>query len=203
MDSRAKSIKVSALAALLAATLYCFADLRDIAALLLAASAHELGHIAALLLLGLRITGFRAELRGLCIEYAGYAGRGAEALAAAAGPAAGLLLWALLSTLSRACGGAWLELTAGLSLLLSVFNLLPALPLDGGRVFLSLACAAFGDAAGRRLSEAVGLLTGVALTLLGLWAAWRGMGLALAAAALWLLLYRRGEPGLVNAREII
>ena len=56
MDSRAKSIKVSALAALVAATLYCFADLRD---------------IAALLLLGLRRTGFRAELRGLCIEYAG------------------------------------------------------------------------------------------------------------------------------------
>ena len=46
--------------------------------------------LLALLLLGLHIKGIRAELRGFCIEYCGYTGAVGHALAALAGPAAGL-----------------------------------------------------------------------------------------------------------------
>ena len=76
-------------AALLAAALY-FLELRSIAALAAAVSVHELGHLAALRLLGLRIRAFRSEAQGFCIDYEGETTRLGHIAAALAGPAAGL-----------------------------------------------------------------------------------------------------------------
>ena len=88
---RNNALRIGSGAVLLAAFLYYIGRPPELAAVLLPAAVHELGHILALELLGLRIKGFRIELRGFCIEYCGYTGAVGHALAAAAGPAAGLV----------------------------------------------------------------------------------------------------------------
>lgn len=181
-------LQISAAAALAACFVYYVGDIPALAAVLLAVLVHELGHLAALRLLGLRVLGLRVELKGLCVEYAGRPGAAREALCAAAGPVAGFLFAALLSLPPAWDDNPWLRLTAGLSLLLSFFNLLPALPLDGGRIFRCLAAALFGDRAGAALSDAAGFAVGLLLLAAGLWLALSDRGLALPAAGLWILL---------------
>ena len=124
-------------------------------ALLAAAAAHEAGHVLALRLCGGRVVQIRVELGGLCLMHTALCRHGEEAFAALAGPAAGLLWSAAMTNL-------W-PLSAGLSLLLSIYNLLPALPLDGGRALLSLT----GRRALLRLS---GALCAAVMAVLAIWA---------------------------------
>lgn len=188
---------------LLLFALYCLGDVGSIAAVLLPILAHELGHLLALWLLRLPVRGFRVELRGLCIEYGGGAGPLSQAFAALAGPLAGLCYAFVLASLAGRLGGDWCSLTAGVSLLLSLFNLLPALPLDGGTVLLALVSLLFGERAGRLSLELTGLLTAAGLLGLGLYRMTRGEGAALVLAAIWLLLSQENAQGLVKRREIL
>ena len=88
MDKRRLSI--SPAAALLGALLYCTASFSELAAILAPVIVHELGHIVALRLYGLRVRRITADLRGLCIEYSGLCARLGHALSALANTAAGL-----------------------------------------------------------------------------------------------------------------
>lgn len=200
---RRRRLKISAGALLLAAAVYYIGDLKSVAAVLAPAAAHELGHILALWMLGLRVSGFRAELKGFCIDYSGYTGAVGHAAAAAAGPLAGFIYAWVASRLGARTDSAWLCLSAGASLLLSLFNLLPAMPLDGGRILLHLACALLGDKRGRAVSDAAGIVARGALLFAGGWLLLRGRGLALLIAAVWLLLYQDDGRGIVNRGEIL
>lgn len=177
--------------------------IREIAALLLPVLCHELGHVLALWLLGMKIRRFRLELRGFCIEYYGGDGAVGHALAAAAGPLAGFVWAAAASQLGNRLPADWLCLSAGVSLLLSLFNLLPAMPLDGGRIMLAFSCAMLGERKGARLCEGISLFTGAALMGFGLWLMLRGKGAALLAASIWVLLYQESGAVLAKRREMI
>lgn len=176
---------------------------REIAAILLPVFFHEAGHALAIWLLGLRIRRLRLEMRGFCLEYYGETGAVGHALAAAAGPLAGLVFAVGASLLEKHLQADWLSLSAGVSLLLSAFNLLPALPLDGGRILLTISCAFCGERRGERLTEAVSLFTGTALLALGILCMLRGYGVALLISAIWLLLFQDNGRGLVKRREMI
>ena len=175
----------------------------ELTALLIAVLVHELGHGATILLLGQRVTGIRAELGGLRLDYCGGAGPGGRALIALAGPLAGLFYALLAARLGRSWGWDWLCLSAGLSLLLSLINLLPSRPLDGGQLCAALAEAALGSQRGERACRVLGLGTGCVLLALGIALILRGKGAAAALIGANLLFHSFPEgEGLVKNGKV-
>ena len=196
MDRR--RISISLAAALAAACLYCRGGVMLLPIVVLPVIAHELGHILALRLLGQRITGLCFDVRGLCIRYDGSCTPAGHILAALAGPVGGAV-YALVGLTDID----WLDQSAGLSLLLTAFNLLPLEPLDGGRVFHQLCTLSLGNARGERLCRAVsGVLLSLLLTGGVVLAAWKKSTAPLA-AAIWLLLFQNEEEGLVKSGKIL
>ena len=124
---------------LLVGALLLAASVRFLLWVAVAVAVHEAGHILAIRALGgriesLRLTGVGAVLR---TRRAGLCSYREECLVALAGPLASLLLALGAGTWARVFGGADAYLLTGISLALGVFNLLPAGPLDGGRVLLA------------------------------------------------------------------
>lgn len=140
---------VSAGAVVLLALMYFFDESGIVSAAAAAALVHEAGHYALLRLCGARITTVTLGAAGLRLDYAGALRSGQTAACLAAGPAAGLL-YALAAV---RLGSAFGQMSGTVSLAFSCFNLLPVLPLDGGR----LLCAAAGERTGRAISRAAAL----------------------------------------------
>ncbi len=198
MTARLECMLLSLLSVLTA--VYCFyvRSPGEVAALLLPVLVHELAHVAALLLLGFRIRGLRLEAQGLCIRYKGVGSNLAHAAASLAGPAGGLVYAALLQSSHIP----WLSLSADVSLLFSFFNLLPLMPLDGGRAFLILCRAVLGEA-GDGVFRTVSRILLAAMLLYGVYAAFSNRGSAPLLAALWLLLLQKEQLALVNNRDLL
>lgn len=134
MMSRAERMRfdVSPAFALAAALVYLLDDQGLFTLAAVSAAVHELGHYAALRAFGARPYLLRLELTGAAMYFdESRLSYGREMLAALAGPLAGLLL-----TFAAAYLGA--HALAGVSLALSLFNLLPIGGLDGGRLLRAL-----------------------------------------------------------------
>ena len=115
------------------ALLFCLCDGKMIASFYAVCLLHELGHIAALRLTGGELRSVELSCFGIRMTAAPAANvkRGAAVLLS--GPAANLLLYAVLM-LTEKCPE-----TASLSLAAGVFNLLPLSSLDGGALLDMLA----------------------------------------------------------------
>lgn len=121
--------------ALLLLLVLLFSKSRFFAASLLAAAFHECGHLLASRLLGIRLAALELDLCGARLFPArAIPSYPAEALLAAAGPAASLLLALLLAPLSSGLAASLRAATLSLAL----FNLLPIEGFDGGRILSSL-----------------------------------------------------------------
>lgn len=186
------------------------------AALLLFASlaAHELGHALQARREGMRIEGITLWLLGGVARFSGaFPSAGTELRVALAGPLVSLVLGvvllsvALVVPLPPAVDGVlhWLGST---NLLLLVFNMIPALPLDGGRVLRAALWARSGDhAAATRSAVAIAtafgrflVAAGIVLVLMtgalgGLWFALIGWFLLNAASGESLLALDPAHPG--------
>jgi len=127
-------LRITAGAAILYPALYYFDSAGWFSALLPAVMIHEAGHLLALRACCVPVYGITVDIAGICIDSSEMLSPRQEALCAAAGPAAGLLWWGLMSRIP----GKWAEMGSWISLVLTAFNLLPVMPLDGGRIFLSL-----------------------------------------------------------------
>ena len=130
-------IKISPGALLLFALTLFFDGSGTFSALIPAAAAHEAGHIAAVTACGGSVRCVRLDLFGISMDYTPRLDGRGSIICAAAGPLAGLI-YALAAFFA---GGDFLITSAALSLVLTFFNLLPALPLDGGRIVSSLCTA--------------------------------------------------------------
>ena len=127
-------LQVTAGAAIFYPVLYFFDSTGWFSALLPAVLAHEAGHALLLRCCGASIHTLRLEITGLCMECSELFDPRQVLLCAAAGPAAGFL-WALIAGLIP---GQWACMSRQLSIGLSLCNLLPVMPLDGGRILLAL-----------------------------------------------------------------
>lgn len=97
---------------------------------------HELGHAVVARHLGVPVGGIELHFFGGTAKMMGQPkSAGDEIAIAAAGPAVSFALGGL-GLLLGAVTGSWLLQTLGwINLVIAVFNLIPALPLDGGRIF--------------------------------------------------------------------
>lgn len=192
MDRMSK-IELSAECALIAVLLYCFWSPELTAAFVLSALTHELGHICAILLTGGRISAVRAELRGLCISYSTGGGNLQNTVIAAAGPLAGFIGAVLFSIAGERLNWHFMDLAAGVGLLLTVFNLLPVLPLDGGMIMKYALMSLLGCERGAALCSKISAVGAGVILALGMFMTAKGGGIALLVAAIWLLLSQDEE----------
>jgi len=145
----------------------------------LCVTVHELAHAVTARALGLGVQelelmpfGGVARLTSTVVR-----GPGTEIAVALAGPVASLALAFLFSYLERqtALRGAWMGALIRNNAALAYFNLLPALPLDGGRVLRALLCRPLGFARATRVSAGLGMGAGAAVFALGVYGAMRGI----------------------------
>jgi Zn-dependent protease/CBS domain-containing protein len=159
---------------------------------------HELGHAVVARREGMEIAGITLWLFGGVARFTGmFPSARAELRIALAGPAVSLVLGGVFVGLSqlplpRAVDGvvAWL---GWINLILLAFNMLPALPLDGGRVLRALLWQSSGDfTRATRAAGGLGRIFGYGLTGLGVLLVFAGglgglwfvvLGLFLAGAA--------------------
>lgn len=170
---REKAFSFDPGAALLLGLLFFTLRWRELIALLTAAAVHEAGHLASLKLLHVPIYGFSFSVSGPVLRCGDAQSRVGEAVAALSGPLAGVVLWITLKTVWPMC--------AELSLFLSLLNLLPILPLDGGRAISALI-------QNKPMIRALRFAVQTAVILLGLYSVREGHGLGLVVFGVWLIL---------------
>ena len=184
--------RVSAGAILLLSALYFLGGFISLGALLLAAAAHELGHMIAVKLLGGGIKSLRFEASGMCMSLCGINSAGSEAAALLAGPAVGLIFALICSYFGSKTANRLLLECAGYGILLTAYNLLPALPLDGGRAAFVLLCGILEREKAGRIIEYSGFITGLFLSAAGLALLGKELGAALLIAGIWILIAQTG-----------
>ncbi len=150
---------------------------------------HEAAHWAALHLMGGGVSEIRLSVSGVAMELRNpgrlsYPGELATTLA---GPIANLFLALLMAFLGRWITAPAIYLLSGLNFGLMVWNLLPAEPLDGGRALYFILSWLVSPMCAGMILRITSVVTGVIMTILGLYALKHGGGFTLLTTGIWLL----------------
>jgi Zn-dependent protease len=165
---------------------YIIAALAATTLFVLSLLAHEVGHAVVAARNGIEVEGITLWLLGGVARLRGEAANpGMDFRIAAVGPAISLALGAIFTVTSWVLSGAQApELITGvvsylgaINILLAVFNLIPAAPLDGGRILRSALWAWRGDRAEAQIwSARAGRVFGFILVALGVFGMFAGTG---------------------------
>ncbi len=121
---------------------------------------------------------------------------GVEIGVAAAGPLVSLVLGGGFWALSFVTGSAELWIMAEVNLVLGLFNLLPALPMDGGRILRAVLARKMGFYKATRVSARLARWVAVAMAAAGVvWSGW------LLVIAVFILVTSLAEEGMAQARQ--
>lgn len=152
-------MQIEPLTLLLAALLLLTAPLRWVLAAVVAAAFHEICHLTAICLMGGRVWQIRIGIRGAQIETEPMS-HGRDILAAAAGPVGSLMMLALAKSFPRVafCG-----------IIQAAYNLLPVMPLDGGRIVRGVLCCLFPEEKADAISRWITILTALGIVTAELW----------------------------------
>ena len=145
---------------------------------------HELGHALVARRLGVRVSGIDLHFFGGVAKLASQPKSNKDEITiAAAGPAVSLVLAALGFGLSFATGWAFFELLGLVNLVLALFNLIPALPMDGGRILRASLATQMGHRRATELAVKVSRVVSIGFAVVGL--AYMHLQLLLLAGVLW------------------
>ena len=130
---------------------------------------HELGHALVARHLGVRIDRIELHFFGGAAQMTDHPrSAGDEIAISAAGPAVSFAL-AGLSVLLAQVTGLWIfDLLARINLILGAFNLLPALPMDGGRILRALLSRRMGYARATETAVKITRVAAIGLGVIGL-----------------------------------
>ena len=169
-----------------------------VVALFACVTVHELSHCFVAVRRGLSVRGVTLLPIGGVSNISGLpASPAVEAAVAIAGPLSSLVLAGVLGLAGFATGahiwpptlfaGSWLARLAWLNLLLAGFNMLPALPMDGGRVLRAMLARHGDEAQATRVAASVAQGLAAVMILVGLlvdlWLVFIGLFVLLGAAA--------------------
>ena len=135
---------------------------------------HELAHVAVARRGGARVRAITLMMLGGVSEIGDVDRPRLERAMAFAGPLSSLALAVIFFVLFRVTRHGPPDLRFGLfylmqvNLIIGVFNLLPAFPMDGGRILRSLLVRRFGRLRATQIAATVGKIAAVALVVLGL-----------------------------------
>ncbi|MBQ3009903.1 MAG: hypothetical protein IJD81_01795 [Oscillospiraceae bacterium] len=168
---------------LMLSVLFFFADLDEFLIVICCVLVHETGHLLALRLFKISVRRITLNFTGVIIWYHEFCLFGfREAVVAMAGPLLGLCFGIVCSYVGNLFDWELFYLMAGCNTILSLFNLLPAKPLDGWRCIHAL----WPNAA-----YVLSVCTAITVAMVGVWLMYEGYGTALAIMGIILL---RQEP---------
>lgn len=184
--------------------------MEEYAAAFLSMLAHELSHLAAASICGAKagiinisVLGFSAVIRD------GNCSRKEQILIYSSGPVFNLLVFAAAALADHLIRGDQkvLRLLSASNLFLALFNLLPVLPLDGGRLILGLLAEDMGIMAAGRLLRKLAWFISVPAGLLGIYQfCISSFNISLMVTALYIMIISmtgRLESALMNIRQLV
>jgi Zn-dependent protease len=147
---------------------------------------HELGHAVVARQLGVHVAGIELGFLGGAAKMENLPRTPRhELMIAAAGPAVSLMLGGAFFGLGAVLGSPFLVMIGEINFVIAAFNLIPALPMDGGRILRALLVPRFGFVRATDIAVKVARVAAIGFAVLGLTA---GMyQLLILAPFLWLM----------------
>lgn len=168
-------IKIGASFWLLLLLCALFNAIAPLAYMLIALAIHEFGHAIFIDATGMHVECIELTPIGARISLDEYAGDCKdEFIIAMGGPLASLFLAAVCALIYRFFNWEPLIILMLSSLALLCINLLPALPLDGGRMLRAALCSKLERLTANKICAGVGIFIGISLLLIGIYYAYLG-----------------------------
>lgn len=184
--------------------------LKEYAAAFLSMLAHELSHLAAARICGAKTGIFSISVLGFsAVIHDGDCSRKEQIFIYSSGPVFNLLVFAAAALADHMIQGDQkvLRLLAASNLFLAIFNLLPVLPLDGGRLMLGLLAEDMGLMAAGRILRRLAWFISVPIVFLGIYQlciSWFNISLIIIALYIIIMsMTGRLESALMNIRQLV